>query len=732
MTRTPVTKAKSPATSLLDRGTVEAIVGGRHGDPFGVLGPHDHFVRVFQPGATSVAVLDRNDKKLADLDRIHDAGMFDGEVPGLAPGLPYRLRIGDTVIEDPYRFSRVFGEMDAYLFAEGKHFKLYERLGAHPMVLDGVEGVNFAVWAPNASRCSVIGEFNGWDGRRHVMRKLVECGVFEIFIPGVERGALYKFELLDAAHKLLPLKADPFGFRGQHPPENASVVHGLVERDWQDQAWLAKREAAQSRRSPISIYEVHLGSWMRVPEQNNRYLSYAELGEKLVPYVKEQGFTHIELMPIHEYPFDGSWGYQPIGLFAPTIRYGTAEEFAEFVDRCHQLDIGVLIDWVPGHFPTDAHGLARFDGTALYEHEDERLGFHQDWNTYIYNYGRNEVANFLLANALFWLDRFHIDGVRVDAVASMLYLNYSRKEGEWVPNKFGGHENLEAIEFLKRVNEVSYGEYPGVVAIAEESTAWPSVSRPTYLGGLGFGFKWNMGWMHDTLRYIGKDTVHRKFHQNDLTFGLLYAFSENFVLPISHDEVVHGKGSLLARMPGDEWQRFANLRAYLAFMWSHPGKKLLFMGCEFGQPNEWNYNEGLPWDLLQYAYHSGTQRLVRDLNAVLKHTPPLYELDCEPDGFEWIDASDSEQSVLSFLRKDSKGGHAAVICNFTPVVRNGYRIGVTLPGTYEECINTDADIYAGSGVGNGIVEAEAIAWHGRPYSLLLTLPPLSTLVLRTA
>ncbi|MEO1017878.1 MAG: 1,4-alpha-glucan branching protein GlgB [Pseudomonadota bacterium] len=728
-----MTKTSALPKSQLDRGAIDAIIDGSHADPFAVLGLHDRLVRTLQPGATTVSVTDPAGTKIADLDRVHSAGLFEGEVPGLAAGAPYRLRVGDEMVDDPYRFPRVFGEMDAYLFAEGNHLKLYERLGAHPMTLDGIEGVNFAVWAPNASRCSVVGEFNDWDGRRHVMRKLVECGVFEIFVPGVERGELYKFEILDAGGALLPLKADPFGFRGQHPPENASVVHGLVERDWQDQEWMATREAAQSRRAPMTIYEVHLGSWMRVPEQGNRYLSYAELGEKLVPYVKEQGFTHIELMPIHEYPFDGSWGYQPIGLYAPTIRYGTAEEFAEFVDRCHQAEIGVIIDWVPGHFPTDAHGLARFDGTALYEHEDPRLGFHQDWNTYIYNYGRNEVANFLLANALFWLDRFHIDGIRVDAVASMLYLNYSRKEGEWVPNKFGGHENLEAIAFLKNFNEVSYGEYPGVVTIAEESTAWPSVSRPTYVGGLGFGFKWNMGWMHDTLRFIGKDTVHRKYHQNDLTFGLLYAFSENFVLPISHDEVVHGKGSLLGRMPGDDWQRFANMRAYLGFMWTHPGKKLIFMGCEFGQFSEWDYNESLRWDLLQYPSHAGIQRLVRDLNLVLRNTKALHELDCESEGFEWIDASDSEQSVLSFLRKDSDGGVVVVVCNFTPVVRNDYRIGVPMPGQYDECINTDADVYGGSGVGNGgAVEAEAISWHGRPHSLLLNLPPLATLLLRSA
>jgi 1,4-alpha-glucan branching enzyme len=730
-------RAVSPATGLAPAAEIEAVVAARHENPFALFGLHDVadglVMRTFQPGAVSVELIDAaTGKKLVELEKLHDAGFFAAVVPRKKQRFAYRLMVdwgggaAPVEIEDPYRFGTILGEMDVYLLAEGSHLRLYEKLGAHPAEMDGVRGVAFALWAPNARRASVVGPFNNWDGRRHPMRKRIECGCFELFIPGLEKGDLYKFELLGPNGEMLPLKADPFGFRAEHPPATASVVHGLVQHGWRDQSWMERRQTAHERGVPISIYEVHLGSWMRVPDEGNRYLSYAELADRLVSYVKEMGFTHIELMPISEYPFDGSWGYQPVGLFAPTIRHGTAEEFAAFVDAAHAAGIGVLVDWVPGHFPSDAHGLANFDGTSLYEHMDPRKGYHQDWNTLIYNYGRREVANFLHANALFWLDKFHIDGIRVDAVASMLYLDYSRKADEWVPNEYGGNENLEAIAFLKRLNELLYSEAKGATSIAEESTAWPAVSRPTYLGGLGFGYKWNMGWMHDTLHYIGEDPVHRRYHQNNLTFGLLYAFSENFVLPISHDEVVHGKGSLLGRMPGDRWQKFANLRAYLGFMWTHPGKKLLFMGSEFAQDREWNYQTSLDWHLLDDPLHKGAQVLVRDLNRLYRGTPDLHEKDCEPEGFEWIDAADNEQSVLSFLRKGSDPDTVTiVVCNFTPVVRDSYRIGVPLAGDYREVLNTDREAYGGSGVSSGqVVPAEPTPWHGRPHSLDLRLPPL--------
>jgi 1,4-alpha-glucan branching enzyme len=625
----------------------------------------------------------------------------------------------------------VLGDVDMHLLAEGTHLRLYERLGAQLIEMDGVPGVSFAVWAPNARRVSVVGDFNDWDGRRHPMRKRIEAGVWELFLPGLKGGEIYKFEIKGADGRLLPLKADPLSFRSERPPHTASVTHGAKKYDWNDAPWMSARASSSGRSAPISIYECHLGSWARVPEEGNRYLTYDELGERLVPYVKQMGFTHLELLPISEYPFDGSWGYQPIALYAPTSRHGTPAEFARFVDRCHQEGIGVILDWVPGHFPTDAHGLVYFDGTHLYEHSDPRLGMHQDWNTLIYNYGRHEVANFLLANAMFWLDRYHIDGLRVDAVASMLYLDYSRKPGQWIPNRYGGNENLEATAFLRRLNELTYGHHPGAMTIAEESTAWPAVSRPTYVGGLGFGYKWNMGWMHDTLRYIGKDPIHRRWHHNDLSFGLLYAFSENFILPISHDEVVHGKGSLIGRMPGDRWQRFANLRAYLAFMFTHPGKKLLFMGCEFAQEREWNHDAGLDWHLLSSAEHSGAQALVRDLNATYRSLPALHELDCEPQGFEWIDGSDHERSTISYVRRGrDRSSIAVVVCNFTPMPRPHYRLGVPEPGFYAERLNTDSLFYGGSNVGNGGgVFAEPQGWHGRPYSIELTLPPLGTLIL---
>jgi 1,4-alpha-glucan branching enzyme len=725
----------------LDPGAVEALVRGDHGDPFALLGPHDAedgglVVRSLQPHAERVWLIEpASGRSLGEFSRVHADGLFALPLPDRTARFPYRLRLQvgrDTVeIDDPYRFPPILGELDVYLMAEGNHLSLYEKLGAHPMVLEGVAGTAFLVWAPNARRVSVVGELNGWDGRRHPMRKRVECGVWELFIPGLERGAVYKYEIKGPQGELLPLKADPVAFAAEHPPRTASVVHGLGDPAWSDQGWMAARARSTARDAPISIYECHIGSWMRVPEHGNRYLSYDELADRLVPYVKEMGFSHLELLPVSEYPFDGSWGYQPIGLFAPTSRHGSPEAFARFVDRCHREGIGLLLDWVPGHFPTDPHGLGYFDGTHLYEHADPRLGFHLDWNTLIYNYGRREVANFLLANALFWLKRYHIDGLRVDAVASMLYLDYSRAADQWIPNEFGGRENLAAIALLRRLNELAYGEAEGAFTVAEESTAWPSVSRPTYLGGLGFGYKWNMGWMHDTLHYISEDPVHRKYHHHELTFGLIYAFTENFVLPLSHDEVVHGKGSLLGKMPGDAWQKFANLRAYFGFMFGHPGKKLLFMGGEFAQGREWNHDVSLDWHQLDDPQHRGVQQLVRDLNHLYRELPALHERDCEPEGFEWLELHDSEQSALAFLRRGADPARVvAVACNFTPVPRYGYRIGVPLPGHYRERLNTDAAVYGGGNIGNGGgVTAEEQGSHGRPYSLSLTLPPLATVFL---
>jgi 1,4-alpha-glucan branching enzyme len=719
--------------------TVVAIVGATHHDPFGVLGPHAMdggvAIRAFVPGAQELTAIEsQTDQPIARLVQLDPAGFFSGFAEDRPPYVAYRLRArrgGDEwELEDPYRFGPLIGEIDTYLIGQGSHRRLWEKLGAHIVEHQGVEGVHFAVWAPNARRVSVIGDFNGWDGRHNPMRLHPGNGVWEIFLPGVREGAAYKYELIGTDGKLLPLKADPFGFGAELRPKNASVVRRVDRFEWSDEAWRAKRRARHAINAPISIYEVHLGSWRR--GEDNRFLSYDELADQLIPYVKEMRFTHIELLPITEYPFDGSWGYQPIGLFAATSRYGEPAAFARFVDRCHQAGIGVLLDWVAGHFPTDEHGLGRFDGTALYEHEDPRQGFHQDWNTLIYNYGRPEVANYLHANALFWQSVYHLDGLRVDAVASMLYLDYSRKEGEWVPNRFGGRENLEAIDFLKRANELAYGADDGIVTVAEESTAWPAVSRPTWAGGLGFGYKWNMGWMHDTLVYMSKDPVHRRWHHHQMTFGLLYAFTENFILPLSHDEVVHGKGTILGRMPGDAWQKFANLRAYYAFMWGHPGKKLLFMGQEFGQGAEWNADASLDWHLLEIDWHKGVQRLVKDLNRLYAIEPALHQRDCDGAGFEWLEANDAENSVLAWLRKGQEGAPPVlVICNFTPTPRAGYRLGLPTAGRWREILNTDACIYGGSGMGNlGMIETEEVASHGRPYSARLTLPPLATVWFR--
>jgi 1,4-alpha-glucan branching enzyme len=717
---------------------VDALLAATLSDPFGFLGLHEEkdgqWVRCFRPDAESVIVLDAADGRVvAALPRVHPAGLFAGPL-GRKERFRYRLRVrcGPTERdgEDPYRFGTVLGEMDQYYLAEGTHLEAYEKLGAHPLTLDGVAGIGFAVWAPNARSVSVVGDFNGWDGRRHPMRVHPSCGVWDLFLPGLEPGQAYKFELHGPDGQKLPLKADPFANLAEHPPATASKIAPATRHVWRDEEWLNRRAEANGLHAPISIYEVHLGSWRRNPGEGNRYLTYRELAAQLVPYVADLGFTHLEVLPVTEFPFDGSWGYQTIGMFAPTSRFGTPDDFRYLVDACHEAGLALWVDWVGSHFPTDAHGLGYFDGTHLYEHADPRQGFQRDWNTLVYNFGRREVANFLINSALCWLKRFHIDGLRFDAVASMLYLDYSRKEGEWIPNAFGGRENLEAIALLRRINELVFSLAPGATTAAEESTAWPSVSRPTYLGGLGFGYKWNMGWMHDTLRYMSLDPVHRQYHHHDLTFGLLYAFSENFILPLSHDEVVHGKGSLIAKMPGDGWQKFANLRAYFGFMWGHPGKKLLFMGGEFAQGREWNHNESLDWHLLDVDWHRGVQSLVRDLNRLYREIPALHRFDCSGEGFEWIDATDTAQSALSFIRKGAPGESTVlVVCNFTPVPRLGYQIGVPDGGWWTERINTDALDYGGSGMGNsGGAKADPLPAHGRPFSLHVTLPPLSTTI----
>ncbi len=716
--------------SEIDKDTLEAVSRGDYYDPFSVLGPHTDnkqlVVRTLQPQADAVVLVDKSGAVLAEMSRLH-SGVFEATLP---TGTHYLLRIHEGnetyTLDDPYRFSSLLGEIDRFLMGEGTHLKLYDKLGARLTTCEDVKGAHFAVWAPNAQRVSVVGPFNAWDGRRHVMRSHPDNGVWDIFVPGLVAGDLYKFELKGSDGSILPLKADPFGRSFEPPPGNASLVPDDKAMVWQDDSWLAGRAQATALDAPVSIYEVHLGSWRRSGDEQ-RWLSYDELADELVTYVKQMGYTHIELLPITEHPFDGSWGYQPIGMYAPTWRFGTPLEFKAFVDRCHREGIGVILDWVPAHFPRDTHGLGNFDGTHLYEHADPRQGAHSDWGTLIFNYGRKEVVNYLLANALFWIEEYHIDVLRVDAVASMLYLDYSREEGEWVPNEYGGNENLSVVEFLKQMNTVVHAH--GGMTMAEESTAWPMVSRPVYLGGLGFTYKWNMGWMHDTLSFLQEDSIHRSFHQDKITFSLLYSFTENFVLPLSHDEVVHGKGSILARMPGDPWQQFANLRLYYAFMYGHPGKKLLFMGGEFGQGREWNHHSALDWDQLDDSRHAGVQSLVRDLNKLYKDTPALYERDCDASGFEWIDCTDNEQSVIAFIRRaESTQELVVVVCNFTPVVHEQYRIGVPFAGRYVERLNSDSIAYGGSGVGSGDVTAEAVTTHGRPYSLSITLPPLATMV----
>ncbi len=622
---------------------------------------------------------------------------------------------------------------DLFLFNEGSHYRLYEKLGARPTIVDGVEGTHFAVWAPNAQQVCVVGDFNGWNKSSHPLSPKGQSGIWEGFIPGVGKGTIYKYYLVSRHRGYRVEKADPFAFHAETPPKTASVIWDL-DYDWGDQAWMERRANCNGLDAPISVYEVHLGSWQRVTEEGNRYLSYRELAPRLADYVKQMGFTHVEFLPVMEHPFYGSWGYQVTGYFAPTSRYGTPQDFMYLVDYLHQHDIGVILDWVPSHFPNDEHGLGYFDGTHLYEHGDPRQGIHPDWNTFIFNYGRHEVRSFLLSNALFWLDRYHVDGLRVDAVASMLYLDYGRKEGEWTPNQYGGRENLEAIAFLRRFNEAMYQETPDMQTVAEESTAWQMVSRPTYVGGLGFGLKWDMGWMHDTLDYITRNPVYRKYHHNNLTFRMVYAFFENFVLPLSHDEVVHGKASLLGKMPGDDWQKFANLRLLLGYMYAQPGKKLLFMGGELGQWREWTHDESLEWHLLDYLPHSSLKRWVEELNHFYRRQPALYELDFEPAGFEWIDCNDVEHSVVSLIRKGrSPDDLLVVVCNFTPTTHFNYRIGVPRPGFWKELLNSDAREYGGSGQGNmGGVESAPVPLHGRPYSLTITLPPLSTVFFRSS
>jgi 1,4-alpha-glucan branching enzyme len=704
---------------------IDAIIGARHADSFAVLGLHQFaegaVIRAFVPGATTLHLDDGT-----EFARRHDDGFFELLLPGRSGRFAYSLHAAnDTawILDDPYRFGPVLGPTDDHLLAEGTHRQLYEKLGAHPMRHEGVDGVHFAVWAPNAARVSVVGDFNAWDGRRHQMRKRVDSGVWEIFAPGIGEGTVYKFEILGPGRALLPLKADPFGFAAERRPSTASVVARTDNFAWTDGDWLARRTAPYA--APIAIYEVHLPSWQR---EHGRMLTYDELADRLIPYAAWLGFTHLQLLPITEHPLDDSWGYQPVGLFAPTSRHGAPAAFARFVDRAHAAGIGVILDWVPAHFPVDAHGLANFDGTALYEHADPRQGFHPDWNTAIYNFGRREVANILTASALYWLDRFHIDGLRVDAVASMLYLDYSRRPGEWVPNDRGGRENTEAVAFLRHVNTLAYAAHPGVLMVAEESTAWPGVTAPADAGGLGFGFKWNMGWMHDTLEYLALDPVYRRWHHDRLTFGLVYAFAENFILPLSHDEVVHGKRSLLGRIAGDDWQKRATLRAFYGFMWGHPGKKLLFMGQEFGQPGEWNFAGQLDWGLMDTPGHRGIALCVRDLNALYRAQPAL-AADGEA-GFRWIVVDDSAQSVLAWLRSAPGAADVAVICNFTPVPRPAYRIGLPQAGRWREALNSNAEPYGGGGMGNfGAVTAEAVPSHGFPASAVLVIPPLATIYL---
>ncbi len=733
-------KGRRGASKTAARGSVPSwelsrFLALEHNAPHSILGIHPSqdgtVVRVFRPDAEEVQVIP-DGGKARKLAPVHPAGLFEGLFADRQEAFPYRVKVRypqetEFTFRDPYSFWPTLGDLDLHLFNEGNHQRLWEKLGSHYLEHQGVPGFSFAVWAPSAKSVSLVGDFNGWDGRLHTMRMMGASGVWEIFIPELGEDSNYKFEIRTYQGGYL-LKADPFAFRTEEPPKTASRVH-VSRYEFDDQAWLDARNATRHLQGPISIYEVHLGSWRRVPEEGNRPLSYSELAHAFADYVQDLGFTHVEFMPVMEHPFGGSWGYQVSSYYAPTARHGDPDEFKFLVDELHNRGIGVILDWVPAHFPKDDFALGRFDGTALYEHQDPRQGEHPDWGTFVFNFGRKEVRNFLIANALYWLTQYHIDGLRLDAVASMLYLDYSRKEGEWVPNCYGGRENLEAIEFLKHLNAWTHTQEPGVLMIAEESTAWPAVSRPTYAGGLGFGYKWNMGWMHDTLNYFTKDPVYRRYHHNDLTFGFLYAWSENFVLPLSHDEVVHGKGALLSKMPGDRWQKFANLRSLYAYMWAYPGKKLLFMGCEIGQWDEWKHDASVDWHLLEGREHWGVQQLIRDLNRLYRSEPALSEADADPSGFSWIDCRNADDNVVSFLRTAPRSRRQVVcICNFSPVPRYAYRVGLPRPGWYREILNTDASLYGGVNIGNGGgVNAQVQPWNDQPCSGVFDLPPLSVL-----
>lgn len=724
-------------TKFVSQETINNFFDGKHSDPFSVLGMHETEygieIRALYPDANKIEVVGKNNETLCELHQIDERGFFAGIVPNTRSFFTYQLKVywgyEAQILEDPYRFHQMISDLDNWLLAEGSHLRPYEILGAHFSECDGIAGVNFRLWAPNAKRVSVVGDFNYWDGRRHPMRFHQASGIWELFLPKVSLGQNYKFELLDC-NDHLRLKADPYAFRSQLRPDTASQVSVLPEFVEMTE----RRRKANQADQPISIYEVHLGSWRRNLE-NNFWLDYDQIADELIPYVKDMGFTHIEFLPLSEFPFDGSWGYQPIGLYSPTSRFGTPEGFKRLIDKAHQAGINVILDWVPGHFPSDTHGLVAFDGTSLYEYADPREGYHQDWNTLIYNYGRHEVKNFLTGNALYWLERFGLDGIRVDAVASMIYRDYSRKDGEWIPNRYGGRENLEAIEFLKQTNKVIREEIPGAISIAEESTSFAGVTHPIENNGLGFSFKWNMGWMNDTLSYMQKDPIYRQYHHSQMTFGMMYQYSEQFVLPLSHDEVVHGKYSLLGKMPGDTWQKFANLRAYYGYMWAYPGKKLLFMGNEFAQGREWNYKESLDWYLLDEqhggSWHKGVLKFVKDLNHTYIGNAPLYELDFDPNGFEWLVVDDAQNSVFAFERRSRKGERIIVISNFTPVPRENYRIGVNESGEYEEILNSDSSFYQGSNMGNGgKVLSEEIESHGKAQSINVVIPPLATIYLK--
>jgi 1,4-alpha-glucan branching enzyme len=711
---------------------VERLVAGEHADPHGLLGSHPVdgkvVVRAWRPAADEIVVRPEGGEPV-ELGLVHPAGLFEGVLEDADAPLRYELEVGYPDgnrfrLRDPYSFAPTLGELDLHLLGEGRHERLYERLGAQVREVDGVTGTAFAVWAPNARAVSVVGDFNAWDARLHPMRSLGAAGVWELFVPAVGEGARYKFALRTRDGGVV-LRADPLALAAEEPPQTASIV-ARPRHEWRDQEWLERRGRTEPLRSPVSIYEVHLGSWRRNASEDDRPLTYVELADELADYVVDLGFTHVELLPIMQHPFSGSWGYQVTGYFAPMSTFGSPDDARAFVDRLHGRGVGVILDWVPAHFPRDEWALARFDGTALYEHDDPRRGAHPDWGTLVFNLGRTEVRNFLFSNALYWLREYHADGLRVDAVASMLYLDYSREPGQWVPNVHGGNEDLEAVAFLKELNELVHARAPGTLMAAEESTAWPGVSRPTYLGGLGFGFKWNMGWMHDTLDYMQHDPVYRRYHHHQLTFSLMYAFSENFILPLSHDEVVHGKGSLYRKMPGDRWQKLANLRALYAYMWAHPGKKLLFMGGELAQEREWNYEQSLDWHLLEDAGNAGVQSLVRDLNRLYRAEPALWELDSEPGGFRWLEPNDAGANVVAFARLASDRERSLVcVCNFSPVPREAYRVGMPRAGRWREALNTDSRIYGGSNVGNmGGVDAEAVPWHDQPFSAEVALPPL--------